>query len=81
MATSETPVTWEALPRSDAQVHTLALYKRERAVHHGCLVAVNDNYTCYAIRGEEAASCKPRHASHFWPRRSVRQCRQVAWFE
>ena len=42
---------WAELPRENAQVHDIALYKRERAVHSGSLIAVNANYTCYAIRG------------------------------
>ena len=43
--------TWAELPRENAQVQDIALYKRERAVHQGSLIAVNANYTCYAIRG------------------------------
>ena len=43
--------SWAELPREDAQVQDIALYKRERAVHQGSLIAVNANYTCYAIRG------------------------------
>ena len=43
--------TWAELPQENAQVQVIALYKRERAVHPGSLIAVNANYTCYAIRG------------------------------
>ena len=54
-------VSWHDAPREDAQVATIALYKRERAKHHpGCLIAVNANYTCYVIRGGTALS--PMHA-------------------
>ena len=44
-------IDWSRLHREHAQVHTIAIYKRERAVHLGCLVACNANYMCYAIRG------------------------------
>ena len=43
--------TWSDLPRENAQVQDIALYKRERAVHQGSLIAVNASWTCYAIRG------------------------------
>ena len=46
--------TWSDLPRENAQVQDIALYKRERAVHQGSLIAVNANWTCYAIRGARA---------------------------
>ena len=43
--------TWSDLPRENAQVQDIALYKREHAVHQGSLIAVNASWTCYAIRG------------------------------
>ena len=46
--------TWSDLPRENAQVQDIALYKRERAVHQGSLIAVNASWTCYAIRGARA---------------------------
>ena len=59
-------VTWHEQPREDATASTIAMYKRERSVHPGCLVAVNANYTCYAIRGKAAtaaaAAASPRPA-------------------
>ena len=67
---------WAELPRENAQVHDIALYKRERAVHSGSLIAVNANYTCYAIRGArfpstaQSGSRGPTAARSFW---------QVAW--
>ena len=56
--------TWAELPRENAQVQDIALYKRERAVHQGSLIAVNANYTCYAIRG----ACAPATAQAGLPR-------------
>ena len=60
--------SWAELPREDAQVQDIALYKRERAVHQGSLIAVNANYTCYAIRGaREPATAQagfPRPHNH-----------------
>ena len=32
--------TWSDLPRENAQVQDIALYKRERAVHQGSLIAL-----------------------------------------
>lgn len=79
-------VTWHEKPREDATASTIAMYKRERAVHPGCLVAVNANYTCYAIRGMQP---KPPRAPRWATRcqgtpptyRPASHCyRQVAWF-
>ena len=69
-------VSWHELEREDSQVHTIALYKRERAVHPGCLIAVNANYTCYAIRGGPRRTCATLSESRA---RTPPPTLQVAW--
>ena len=54
---------WSA-ERHDARVRTIALYKRDYAVHSaGSLVAASKDYVCYGLKGVASTCLLPPAAA------------------
>ena len=58
---------WSSNAAHDARVRTIALYRRDYAVHEtGALVAVSADYVCYGLKGTRTPAARARDRAAPW---------------